>query len=87
VVWPEAPLLDGIVMRVLRDGLRRLGVPDTSRRLTRESLPGMTAAAATNSQCPAQPIGAIDDVTFGADSALTDLLRRAWQQADPEPVR
>jgi branched-subunit amino acid aminotransferase/4-amino-4-deoxychorismate lyase len=87
IVWPEAPLLDGIVMQVLREGLRKLGVPDTIRRLTTESLREMTAAAATNSHCPAQPIGAIDDVTFARDDVLTDLLSRAWKEAVWEPVR
>jgi branched-subunit amino acid aminotransferase/4-amino-4-deoxychorismate lyase len=87
VVWPEAPLLDGIVMRVLRDGLTRLGVPDTTRRLTSDSLREMTAAAATNSHCPAQPIGAIDDAVFPRNEVLTGLLSRAWKQAVWEPIR
>ncbi|MEU4624645.1 aminotransferase class IV [Actinoplanes sp. NPDC023801] len=86
IVWPEAPLLDGIVMQVLRDGLRVLGIPDTTRRLTRESLREMTAAAATNSHCPAQPIGAIDDVEFRGGEVLTGLLSRAWKETAWEPL-
>ncbi|WP_285557549.1 aminotransferase class IV [Actinoplanes regularis] len=86
VVWPEGPLLAGITMQVLRLGLRRLGVPDTTRRVTRDSLDRMTGAAATNSHCPAQPIAAIDETLLPEDQGFTDLLRRAWQQAEWEPI-
>ncbi len=85
VIWPEGPLLAGITMQVLRLGLRRLGVPDTTRRVTRDALDRMTAAA-TNSHCPAQPIAAIDETVFSGDQALPGLLRRAWQQVDWEPI-
>ncbi len=87
IVWPDGPVLAGVIMQVLRLGLQRLGVPDTIRKMTRESLDEMTAAAATNSHCPAQPIAAIDQTTFPNDQALTTLLRRAWQEATWEPIR
>jgi branched-subunit amino acid aminotransferase/4-amino-4-deoxychorismate lyase len=87
IVWPDGPVLAGVIMQVLRLGLQRLGVPDTIRKMTRESLDEMTAAAATNSHCPAQPIAAIDQTTFPYDQALTTLLRRAWQEATWEPIR
>lgn len=87
VVWPEGPLLAGITMQLLRLGLQRLGVPDAIQKMTRESLNEMTAAAATNSHCPAQPIAAIDETAFPIDQTFTALLRRAWQQADWEPIR
>jgi branched-subunit amino acid aminotransferase/4-amino-4-deoxychorismate lyase len=87
IVWPDGPLLNGITMQVLRAGLSRLGIPQTSRRVTPGSLRDMTAAAATNSHCPAQPIAAVDDTTFPDDPTLTSLLRRAWEEADWEPIR
>jgi branched-subunit amino acid aminotransferase/4-amino-4-deoxychorismate lyase len=87
VIWPEAPMLAGITMQVLRLGMRRLGIPDETRRLTGESLNGMRAAAATNSHCSAQPIAAVDETAFPGDEALTTLLQRAWQEALWEPVR
>ncbi|MFG2049222.1 aminotransferase class IV [Micromonospora sp. NPDC048935] len=87
VVWPDGPLLAGITMQLLRLGLRRLGVADTTRKVTGESLNEMTSAAATNSHCPAQPIAAIDQTAFPGDHAFTALLRRAWQEADREPIR
>ncbi|MFI1990502.1 aminotransferase class IV [Actinoplanes sp. NPDC020271] len=87
IIWPEGPLLAGITMQVLRQGLSRLGIPDTTRRLTAGSLATMTAAAATNSHCPAQPIAAVDDRAFSDEEALTHLLRQAWQAAGWEPIR
>jgi branched-subunit amino acid aminotransferase/4-amino-4-deoxychorismate lyase len=87
VVWPQAPMLAGITMQVLRLGFKKLGIPDEERRITSESLTGMRAAAAANSHCPAQPIAAIDGTEFGEHAALTNLLRRAWREASWEPIR
>ncbi|MEU8180772.1 aminotransferase class IV [Micromonospora sp. NPDC049047] len=87
VVWTEGPRLAGITMQLLRLGLRRLGVPEVTRKTTRESLSEMTAAVATNSHCAAQPIAAVDATTFPGDQEFTRLLRRAWQEVEWEPVR
>ncbi|MCG5468903.1 aminotransferase class IV [Micromonospora sp. LAH09] len=87
VIWPEAPMLTGITMQVLRLGMRKLGIPDETRRLTRESLNGIRAAATTNSHCPAQPVAAVDETAFPGDDTFTSLLHRAWQEAPWEPVR
>jgi branched-subunit amino acid aminotransferase/4-amino-4-deoxychorismate lyase len=81
VIWPQAPMLAGITMQVLRLGLEKLGIPDEQRRLTRESLAGLSAAAATNSHCPAQPIASVDGTDLPEHATLTSLLRRAWQEA------
>ncbi|GAB1693579.1 aminotransferase class IV family protein [Krasilnikovia sp. M28-CT-15] len=80
VIWPEAPMLDGITMQLLRLGLRKLGVPQERRRLTDDSLAGLSAAAAMNSHCPAQPIARVDDTDLPGHAALTALLRRAWRE-------
>ena len=86
VVWPEAPMLPGITMQLLRRGLNTLGIPQTTRPLTIAALTGMKSAAATNSHCPAQPIAAIDDFTPAPDNDLTARLRAAWQLADWQPL-
>ncbi|WP_430784238.1 aminotransferase class IV [Actinoplanes sp. G11-F43] len=86
VIWPSGPQLAGITMLVLRQGLSRLGVPDVSLRMTRDSPAGMTAAAAANSHCPAQPIATIDEHVLPQDEVLVSLLRRAWQEIDREPL-
>ncbi|MEU8820798.1 aminotransferase class IV [Actinoplanes sp. NPDC048796] len=77
VIWPEAPMLPGITMQLLRQGLEKLGVPTAQRRIT--SLNGLRAAAAANSHCPAQPLASIDDVDLPEHPALTALLQQAWR--------
>ncbi|MFE7636533.1 aminotransferase class IV [Kitasatospora sp. NPDC057518] len=79
VVWPEADVLPGITMQLLRRGLTRLGLPWEVRPLTADDLPGLGAAAATNSICPCQPLAAIDGTSFPADGgALAEALAAAW---------
>ncbi|GAA2569368.1 aminotransferase class IV family protein [Winogradskya consettensis] len=84
VVWPDAPMLAGITMQVLRIALQELRIPDEVRPLT--SPGGMSAAAAVNSQWPAQPIAAIDETVFTGGDELTGLLRRAWDVVPWEPI-
>ena len=78
VVWPQAPMLTGITMQLVRTGLEKLGISQEERRLTVAELPGLPAAA-TNSQCPAQPIASVDGIELTGHAALTALLWRAWR--------
>lgn len=81
VVWPEADVLPGITMQLLRAALTRIGVPWSTRRLTADDLPMLRAAAATNSHSPSQPLARIDTVGFPADGgALADALNSAWAE-------
>ncbi|KUL33019.1 aminotransferase class IV [Actinoplanes awajinensis] len=79
VIWPDAPMLTGVTIQVLRRGLAKLGVPAEHRVLTTASLAGLSAAAA-NSHCPAQPIAAVDGTDLAAHEPLTGLLWRAWRE-------
>jgi 4-amino-4-deoxychorismate lyase len=81
VVWPDAPMLAGITMQVLRRELDAVGVPQESRRLTAADLPGLRAAAAVNSHCPAQPLASVDGAVFGDGAELTAVLWQAWRAA------
>ncbi|MEV0901712.1 aminotransferase class IV [Actinoplanes sp. NPDC049802] len=78
VVWPDAPMLAGVTMRLLRGELGAAGVPQISRALTTADLSGMTGAAAVNSRFPARPISSVDDVAFPGTGALTEVLENAW---------
>ncbi|MEU4693509.1 aminotransferase class IV [Actinoplanes sp. NPDC023714] len=81
VVWPAAPMLEGITMQVLKCNL-----PSSARPLTRADVAGMRGAATTNSHNPAQPIAAIDGVEFPDTAKLTALLRDAWSRAAWDPL-
>jgi branched-subunit amino acid aminotransferase/4-amino-4-deoxychorismate lyase len=87
VVWPEAEVLPGITMQLLRAALGRIGVPSSARRLTADALPLLRSAAATNSHCPSQPLARIGEVAFpGDDGALADAMNTAWAEVPWEVV-
>ncbi|WP_330294430.1 aminotransferase class IV [Streptomyces sp. NBC_00503] len=87
VLWPEAEVLTGITMQLLRSGLDGTGVPWAIRRLTKNALPALRAAAATNSHCPGQPLASIDEVTFPDDGTLTRALNAAWAEIPWEALQ
>jgi branched-subunit amino acid aminotransferase/4-amino-4-deoxychorismate lyase len=78
VVFPDAPVLKGVTMVLLQIAMTMTGSPWTLRPVRRAELPDLLAAAAVNSQCPAQPIGSIDDVVFEEQDKLTAALSSAW---------
>jgi 4-amino-4-deoxychorismate lyase len=78
VIWPRAPMLKGVTMVLLQVAMSMNGTPWTLRPVDAVELPLLTAAAAVNSICPAQPIGSIDGVPFAADEKLCATLRDAW---------
>jgi 4-amino-4-deoxychorismate lyase len=79
IVWPQAPMLKGVTMVLLQLALSMNGTPWTLRPVDAVELPLLTAAAAVNSICPAQPIASVDGVPFPADDKLCGLLRDAWE--------
>lgn len=84
IVWPKAPMLRGVSMQLLQDGLERGGVPSVVRRAERVELAGFRSAFFTNSARAVQPIACVDDVPFVLDDGLRDTLeaalaRHAWQ--------
>jgi branched-subunit amino acid aminotransferase/4-amino-4-deoxychorismate lyase len=79
IIWPQAPMLKGVTMVLLQLALSMNGTPWTVRPVDAVELPLLTAAAAVNSICPAQPIAGIDGVPFTEPDKLTGLLRDAWE--------
>jgi branched-subunit amino acid aminotransferase/4-amino-4-deoxychorismate lyase len=79
IIWPQAPMLKGVTMVLLQLALSMNGTSWTLRPVDGVELPLLSAAAAVNSICPAQPIGSVDGVAFPADDKLTGLLRDAWE--------
>ncbi|MFD3936533.1 aminotransferase class IV [Streptomyces sp. NPDC058611] len=87
VVWPDAPVLPGITMQLLRAALTRDGVPWTTRVLRTADLPLLLSAAAVNSHCAAQPVGRVDGVDLARDAgALVKVLNSAWAGVAWEPL-
>lgn len=84
VIWPQAPMLDGISAQLLRAGLAELGVAQASRPVDLSEIPGFRAAFFTNTSCQVMPLMAIDAIDMPIDHDLRGLLERAlatqpWQ--------
>lgn len=85
VVWPDAPMLEGVSMRLLRAGLREIGVASLVRRVELAEIGHFRAAFFTNSGCAVQPIAAIDEVGFAPAPQWLETLEAAagtvpWQR-------
>ncbi|WP_093614221.1 aminotransferase class IV family protein [Streptomyces indicus] len=75
VVWPEAPVLPGTVMLLLRslDAPRQITAP-----VSLADIPNMAAAFATNTTIGVRTVSAIDDVQFPQDHPVLAELRTAY---------
>ncbi len=90
-VFPVAPMLLGVTVRVIRDGLAlgaRTGAAGGSgdRAVRVSDLPGLRGAALTNSINPARPVAAVDGVKVPVDEEWLGRLRAAYEKTDPEIV-
>ncbi|MGC7098410.1 aminotransferase class IV family protein [Amycolatopsis lurida] len=82
VVWPEAEVLDGITMAIVRRQLDRLGAPQRVAEVSLTDLPGIAGAVVLNSWSPGIAVHGIDSVELPAAPSFVDLLHRAYE-AEP----
>lgn len=80
VVWPEAGMLLGTTMGVLRRQLPAAGIGQRARAITHADLAGFRGAVVLNSWTPAVPVGRIGTVAFDNSDALAELLHRAYRE-------
>ena len=85
IVWPGAPVLSGITMQLVRDGLAALGVPSRTEHIRLAGLASFTAAFVTNAR-GIEPVGQIDGIGFAADEELLATLRAARDSAGWDPL-
>jgi branched-subunit amino acid aminotransferase/4-amino-4-deoxychorismate lyase len=78
VVWPDAEMLRGTTMGIVRRRLDRLGVPQATRTVTLADLSGLAGAVVMNSWTPGVPVHRIGDVPFPVSDAFVAHLRRAF---------
>ncbi|MFI5845125.1 aminotransferase class IV family protein [Catenuloplanes sp. NPDC051500] len=86
VIWPEAAVLPGVSMLVLRDGLGRIGVPWEVRQVTPETTGDFSYAFSCNSINPVRQLSAVDSVTFAPDAAVTGMVASAYDAVPAEPL-
>ncbi|MBH5335630.1 aminotransferase class IV family protein [Streptomyces pactum] len=80
VIWPEAEVLGGVTMGIVRRQLDRLGVPQRVRAVTPADLPELAGAVVMNSWTPGVPVHRIGAVALPAAPAFVDLLHRAYRE-------
>lgn len=74
VVWPQAPMLRGVSMQLLQQGLQVRGIASTTRRVALDEIGRFRGAFFTNSGCVALSIRRIDAVEFHVESERLALL-------------
>jgi branched-subunit amino acid aminotransferase/4-amino-4-deoxychorismate lyase len=75
IVWPDAPQLQGVSMRLLQNGLRERGIATTTRRIDLADAGAFRSAFFTNSGCPVRAIARIDAMDFKVDADLSGLVQ------------
>ncbi|MCE7005452.1 aminotransferase class IV family protein [Kibdelosporangium philippinense] len=81
VVWPEADILVGITMKIVRRQLERLGVPQRVQAVTDVST--LDGAVVMNSWTPGVVVNRIGDVSLPVSDSFLRLLHQAY---DNEPL-
>ncbi|MFD2232315.1 aminotransferase class IV family protein [Phaeospirillum tilakii] len=84
VIWPEATMLPGITMAIVRRQLQRLGVPQRQQPITLEGLKGMAGAAVMNSWTPGVSVSRIGAQDLPMSSRFLDILHQAYREEPPE---
>lgn len=86
VVWPDAAVLPGITMLVLRERLAALGVAQETREVRPAGLPGFDAMFVTNSETPGRLVTSVDDVVLPAAGRAAELLAKAYETASWDEI-
>lgn len=79
IIWPEASMLAGITLQLLRKGLRHNNVPTETREIRLSDIGGFDAAFFTNSYSTGWPLASVDDTELKFDPKATELLNAAYE--------
>jgi branched-subunit amino acid aminotransferase/4-amino-4-deoxychorismate lyase len=82
VLWPDAEMLTGTTMGIVRRQLARLGVPQRTREVALADLPALGGAVVMNSWTPGVAIRQIDAVPVPEAPRFLELLHQAYE-AEP----
>ncbi|MGP3934458.1 aminotransferase class IV family protein [Nonomuraea sp. KM88] len=82
VVWPEAEMLAGTTMGIVRRQLDRLGVPQRVEEVTLAGLPTLAGAVVMNSWTPGLAVHRIGAVSLPEAPSFVEVLHEAYE-AEP----
>ena len=85
IVWPEAPRLDGVMMRVLQRELDRSHISWRSAPVRIEDVSSLDGAFVTNSRGFAS-VARIGELEFPTDAALSRTARQLLAAAPYDPI-
>jgi branched-subunit amino acid aminotransferase/4-amino-4-deoxychorismate lyase len=85
LIWPDAPTLRGVIMRVLQCELDRAGLPWRYGPVQVTDLPGFSGALTTNSHGLAA-VAEISDVRLAADDPVVAAAAKAFAAAPYDPL-
>ncbi len=80
VIWPEANILAGVTMQILKRQLTALGVDQKTHPIRRDESLGQLAGVVMNSWTPGIAVSRIGDRHLVADVDFTRLLHSAYKQ-------
>lgn len=86
VVWPDAPMLDGVAQALLRDALDRAGSPQRTEVVRLSDLARFDAAFLCNSATPGAGIGAIDGHGFPPGGAALQRISDLWRSQPRQTI-
>ncbi|MEV4256384.1 aminotransferase class IV family protein [Spirillospora sp. NPDC049652] len=79
VVWPDAPMLVGVTMGILRRRLAALGVPQVVREVTPDDVLDLSGAVVMNSWTPGVMVTRLGAVAPPDETEFVDLLHDAYR--------
>jgi branched-subunit amino acid aminotransferase/4-amino-4-deoxychorismate lyase len=80
VIWPNADVLPGITMRLLKQVHERSITAPVNVR----DIPGLLGAFATNTAIGVRAISAIDNIQMPVESPILETLRKEYGEIPPE---
>lgn len=86
VIWPEAPMLEGVTQVLIQKGLMEVGLSSEVRSVPLDEIAAFDGAFLCNSATPVCPITAIDGHVFATDATRLAQLEQAWLAAPLQTI-
>ena len=86
VVWPDAPMLDGVAQALVREALDQAGAPQRIEAVRLSDLAGFDGAFLCNSATPGAGIAAIDDHVFTGATDAVQHLNALWRSQPRQKI-
>jgi branched-subunit amino acid aminotransferase/4-amino-4-deoxychorismate lyase len=82
VVWPNADVLPGVTMRLLK----QIHDSTITAPVSLSDMPGMQAAFATNTTVGVRPVSTIDGISLPGDHEIFEALRKEYEEIPAEKI-